>query len=123
MGSLNSVITAVHQFLLAAYHGVNNVEGLVIALFAVVLMGSWRQLLPIALGASIVKLVIDSLLPVITKSGINTSEIKLPEFMTMGFWNELATLYVGFLILTAMFFAVKKVVFMRGGAKKAKAHG
>lgn len=123
MGSLNSVITVVLQFLNASYHGVNNYQGIIIAIFAVVLMGSWRQLLPIALGASIVKLVVDALLPVVTKSGINTSEIKLPEFMTGAFWNDLATLYVGFLILLAMFFAVKKVLFMRGGAKRAKAHG
>ena len=121
LGTLDSVIAAVHQFLLNAYHGVNNLEGLVIALFAVVLMGSWRQLLPVALGASVVRLVIDAVVPVVQKSGIKASEIKLPDFMEAAFWNDVASLFVGFAIVIAMFFAVKKVVFMRGGRKKAKA--
>ena len=124
MGSFSSVISVLHQFLLNAYHGVNNLEGLIIALFAVVLMVSWRQLLPIALIASIVRLVVDAIIPVVQRSGINVSDIKLPDFMVAGFWNDLASLYVGFMIVIAMFFAVKKVVFMRsGGRSKAKAHG
>ncbi len=124
MGSLESVIEAIHQFILAAYHDVNNWVGLLIALFAVVLMSNWKQLLPLTLGATIVRVIADILMPAVQKGKVSLAEVKLPEFLVPAFWSDKATLFVGFLILIAMFFAVKKVVFMRGGhAKRAKAHG
>jgi hypothetical protein len=43
----------------------------------------------------------------------------LPPVTDPAYWGFLATLYVGLLVIIAMFFAVKKVLFMRGGAAKA----
>jgi len=117
MGSLGSYLNPILTFLQKGFDQVNAVQGLLIALFATVLMARWAQLFAIALGASLVNIVADTIVPIVTKH----ADIKLPPIMQPSFWNYAASLYVGFVIIIAMFFAVKSVVF-RPRAKKAKAH-
>ena len=123
-GSLGSIINPTLEFLQHGFDRVNAVQGLLIALFAVVVMKTWRQLFVIALFATVIYLIIAAALPVVSGKGVNLSEIRLPNPMHSEFWNDTATLYVGFVMIIAMFFAVKSVVFLRGsGGKKARAHG
>jgi hypothetical protein len=52
---------------------------------------------------------------------MNGAEIKLPDVVALSFWQNALSFFVGFIIIIAMFFAVKVVAFRRGGGKKAKA--
>ena len=123
-GSLGSIINPTLEFLAQGFDRVNAVQGLLIALFAVVVMRSWRQLFVIALFSTAIYLVVAAVIPVVGGKGVNLSDIRLPNPMNAQFWNDTATLYVGFVMIIAMFFAVKSVVFLRGGGgRKARAHG
>lgn len=104
-------------FLNNGYGQVNGPQGLLIALLAVVLMARWAQLLPITLGATVAYAAVETIKPI-----INGGNIALPPVTDPNYLKSLASLYVGLLIIIAMFFAVKKVLFMRGGGAKAKAH-
>jgi len=105
------------SFLNAGYGQVNGPQGLLIALLAVVLMTRWGQLLPITLGATVTYAIVEAIKPI-----VNGGNIALPPVTDPNYLGTLASLYIGLLIIIAMFFAVKKVLFMRGGGAKAKAH-
>lgn len=106
------------SFLNGGYDRVNGPQGLLIALLAVVIMKSWGQLLPLTLGATFAFAVVDVVIDIATRGG----ELKLPPVTDPAYLMRLATVFVGLLVIIAMFFAVKKVFFMRGGGAKAKAH-
>lgn len=105
-------------FLTEGYNQVNGPQGLLIALLAVVIMGSWGQLLALTAGATITYAVVEAIKPIVFEGGA----LKLPPVTDPAYWMTLASLYVGLAVIIAMFFAVKKVLFMRGGGAKAKAH-
>src|SRR5882757_525623 len=114
MASLGSLLNPVLEFLQDGFDKVNAVQGLLIALFAMVLMRRWAQLFAIALLASLVNIVLDTAIPIVARG----AAIKLPPIMTAPFWQYATSLFVGFVIIVAMFFAVKSVLF--APAKKAK---
>ena len=125
MGSLGSILNSTLVFLQHGFEQVNAVQGLLIALFATALMREWRQLFAVALGACVVDIVFDALLPIVTK-GVNVSEIHLPHLLQTAFWDYAVSLYVGFVMIIAMFFAVKSVASLgraRRGRFRSKAHG
>jgi hypothetical protein len=123
MGSLGTIVNPTLDFLRNGFEQINTIQGIVIALFAVVLMQRWRQLPIIVLGAWIVNYIVDQLRPMVASGGMNLSQIKLPHVMDAAFWIDAVSSYAGLLIVVAMFFAVKSVLFRRGGGAKAKAHG
>lgn len=104
-------------FLTKGYNQVNGPQGLLIALLAVVLMRAWSQLLPITAGAAAAYAVVDAVRPILLQGGA----LKLPPVTDPAYWSQFAALYVGLMVIVAMFFAAKKVLFMRGGG--APAHG
>lgn len=118
MEFIQSSVQAGLDFLNQGYTLVNGPQGLVIALLAVVVMGSWGQLLAITFGATIAYAVVEAVKPIVLEGGA----LKLPPVTQPDYWVFLAALYAGLLVIIAMFFAVKKVFFMRGGGAKAKAH-
>lgn len=118
MDAVQPYLDAGLAFLNNGYGQVNGPQGLLIALLAVVIMKSWGQLLPITLGATIAYAIVEAVRPIVLEGGA----IELPPVTDPNYLAKLASLYVGLLIIIAMFFAVKKVLFMRGGAAKAKAH-
>ena len=118
MDQIQSYFHTALDFLNNRYEHVNGPQGLVIALFAVVLMQTWGQWLAITLGATICYAIVDAVRPIIVGSGA----LKLPPVTDPAYWGVLAAVYVGLMVIIAMFFAVKKVLFMRGGGVKARAH-
>jgi hypothetical protein len=104
-------------FLTQGYNQVNGPQGLIIALLAVAIMRSWGQLLALTLGATVAYAVVEAVRPIIFEGGA----LKLPPVTDPAYWVTLAALYVGLMVIIAMFFAVKKVLFMRGGAR-ARVH-
>lgn len=105
------------DFLNNGYEHVNGPQGLVIALFAVVLMQNWGQWLAVTLGATVCYAIVDAVRPIVAGNGA----LKLPPVTDPAYWGVLGAVYVGLAVIVAMFFALKKVLFMRGGGA-AKAH-
>ena len=119
MDQVQSYLDAGVAFLNNGYDQVNGPQGLIIALLAVVVMQGWGQVFGITLGATLAYAVVEAVRPIVMGDGA----LKLPPVTDPAYWGFVATLYVGLLIIIAMFFAVKKVLFMRsGGGAKAKAH-
>jgi hypothetical protein len=103
-----------HQFLDYVREGfshVNAIQGLIIALFAAFVMPRWGRLWFIALGAVVVHILADMMLPVI----VNHAEFHLPPLTEQPFWHYVLALYLGYLVAIAFFFFVKKNV-LRGGS-------
>jgi uncharacterized membrane protein YkvI len=123
MDTLGSILNPILDFLKAGFDKVNAWQGLLIALFAVVLMRKWADLFLIAAGAVVVYLLVAFATPIVSHpQAIRLEDTKLPNVMTSSFWIDAASFFVGFVIIISMFFAVKAVAFSgRGGAKK-KAH-
>jgi hypothetical protein len=99
------------------FANINNPKGLLIALAATVFMQSWRQWLPFALLATVVHIGIEVLTPVLQGGG----PFRLPPLMEAPFWTQTGVLFVGYLIVIAVFFFAKRLLF-RGGGAAAKAH-
>jgi hypothetical protein len=120
MDTLGSIMNPILEYLQTGFDKVNAVQGLVIALAATVLMRKWGQLFFIAFAATIVNVALNTAIPIVAKG----KEIKLPEVMTQAFWQETLSAFVGFVIVVAMFFAVKQVIFpaSRKPAKPSRAH-
>lgn len=117
METIQSLFNQLLAFMQGGFYAVNGPQGLIIALLAVVIMQNWSQWLPLTLGATICYAVVEAVKPIIFGSG----ELKLPPVVEPDYWMSLGGLFVGLAIIIAMFFAVKKVLFMRGGGH-AKAH-
>jgi hypothetical protein len=96
----------------------NNPKGLLIALAATLFISSWRQWIPVALVATIIHIAVDRLAPVLAGGG---GEVTLPPIMETEFWTSTGVLFVGYMIVIAVLFLIKSMVF-RGGGGHAKAH-
>lgn len=89
------------------YNNVNAAQGLVVAIFATVLMKEWKQIWPTALTAVLAHLVLDVLVPVMAGIG----SFRLPPVFDQSFWIYVITLYPGYVVVLALLFLVKKYVF------------
>ena len=108
------------QYLRDGFANINNPRGLLIALVAVIFMGSWRQWAPLALLAVIIHIVLEQLAPVLSGGG---GQVTLPpDLMQETFWTRAGILFLGYLIVTGVFFFIKTLLFRGGGAATAKAH-
>jgi len=106
----------VHQaveYLRQGFGTVNDPKGLIIALAAVIFMGSWRQWIPVALVATVIYIAIERLAPVLAGSG---GEVTLPPLMEESFWTRVLVLFLGYLIILAVFYLIKSMLFRRGQA-------
>jgi hypothetical protein len=121
MDTLGSILNPILDFLKSGFDKVNAWQGLLIALFAVVLMRKWADLFLLALGAAVVYVIVAAATPMVTRQAVRLEDAKLPNVMGSSFWIDGATFFVGFVIVIAMFYAVKSVAFGKGGAK-GKAH-
>lgn len=118
METIQSYAAQGMEFMQGGFYAVNGPQGLVIALLAVVIMQNWGQWLTLTLGATICYAVVEAVRPIVLGKG----DLKLPPVVEPSYWMQVAALYVGLAIIIAMFFAVKKVFFIRSGGAKVKAH-
>lgn len=105
------------QVLRDGFAQINDPKGLLIALAATVFLQSWRQWLPVSLIAVAVHIAIEVLAPVLQGGG----EFRLPPLTETFFWQRVGILFVGYLIVIAVFFFIKRLL-LRGGGAAAKAH-
>lgn len=97
------------QFLGYAREGfaeVNAVLGLLIAAVSTLTLSKWARLPVIAGGAVIAHIVLESLAPVIAEVG----SFYLPPLLEAHFWREVGALFVGYLVVIGILFAIKRIV-------------
>ena len=90
---------------------VNAVLGIIIALVAAFIMPAWRRIWAITLGATLVHLIAEVMLPVIA----NHERFQLPRnLLETSYWQDAFALYLGYLVVIAVFFFIKSVILPRG---------
>lgn len=97
------------QFLSLAREGfaeVNAVLGLLLAVVSALILSKWSRLLFVAAGAVIAHVVLERLAPVIAEVG----GFHLPPLLEAHFWREVGVLFVGYLVVIGILFAIKRVV-------------
>ena len=85
---------------------VNVVQGLLIAIVAAFMMYSWGSVFVVAIGATVVHVLVDALLPVLNNSG----EFRLPPVVDGEYWKYLLALYLGYVVAISIFYVVKRVL-------------
>ena len=96
------------------FHEINALQGLLIAIIAAIFLHRWAGVFAVAVGATIVHLVLDVMLPVLA----NNAAFRLPEIIDGNYWRYALTLYVGYLIVISVFYIIKRVV-LRGSHQVA----
>ena len=105
MIELTHFLNVVLNFFREGFAQVNAVEGLVIALVATLLASAWNRVWSVALGATVVHLIANTLIPVMT----NHATFRLPEIMQMPYWRTALSLFVGYLVVISVFMFIKRL--------------
>lgn len=100
----------VNAYAQTGFTQINAVQGLLIAIGAAYLLHSWSGVFVMAVGAVVVHVIFDVMLPVLA----NGAAFHLPPLVDGDYWRYLLTLYVGYLIVITVFYIVKRVVINRG---------
>jgi hypothetical protein len=109
---LNEIIDFLRTGFRDGFAHVNAVLGLIIALIAAYMLSSWKRLWAVALGATLVHLVAEVMLPVLD----NREPFHLPpNLVDISYWRDAIALYLGYLIVIAVFFIIKTRVLPKGG--------
>lgn len=90
-------------------------KGLLIALATAIFMQNWRQWIPFSVIAVVIHIVIETLAPILAGGG---GDVALPPLVETSFWVRSGVLLLGYLIIVAVFFFLKSLVFRPA----AKAH-
>jgi hypothetical protein len=109
MEAVQPYIDSFVEFMRSGFNETNQVQGLLIALAATVFMQNWKQWFGIALVAVVIHVAVDVIVPILSGGG----EFRLPPLVEPSFWMQCASRYVGYLIVIAIFFAVKRVLLRR----------
>jgi hypothetical protein len=109
---LNEIIGFLREGFRDGFAHVNAILGLIIALVATYTLSSWKRLWAVALGATLVHLVAEVMLPVLDNRG---SFHLPPDLLEMSYWRDAIALYLGYLIVIAVFFVIKTRVLPSGG--------
>lgn len=91
-------------FVREGFNTVNATEGLVIALIAAILAPAWKEIWAVALGATLVHLIADVLIPVVA----NHATLRLPPLLEFGYLRMAVSLYIGYLIVIAVLMVIKR---------------
>ncbi|KAA5804894.1 hypothetical protein F1654_02535 [Alkalicaulis satelles] len=97
------------DFFRAGFNQVNAVQGLIIALVAAVLLPKLARLPVFVVAATLVHVVVDALLPVLT----GRSALVLPQVLELPFWRYVATLLAGYLVVILILALLKRVLLRR----------
>lgn len=96
----------VNAYLQTGFAHVNVLQGLLIAIVAAFLMFRWSSVFVVAVGATVMHVVFDVMLPVLA----NGAAFTLPPLVDGDYWRYLLTLYVGYLVVISIFYVVKRVL-------------
>ncbi|MGJ3233174.1 MAG: hypothetical protein ACFE0P_15395 [Oceanicaulis sp.] len=99
----------VWAFFQAGFDQINEVQGVIIALVAALILPAWRQLPAFVLGAAVVHVLVDIMLPVVA----NGAPLLFPDIVELRFWTYVAALLAGYLIAIAALMLVRKLLLKR----------
>ncbi|MCC5995524.1 MAG: hypothetical protein JJU18_04035 [Oceanicaulis sp.] len=97
------------NFFRTGFNEVNAVQGLIIALVAAVLLPNLARIPMFVVAATLVHLVVDTLLPVLT----GRSPLVLPQVLELPFWRYVAVLLAGYLVVILILALLKRVLLRR----------
>ena len=95
-----------NAYLQTGFAHVNVVQGLLIAIIAAFMMYSWGSVFVVAIGAVVIHVLVDALLPVLNNSGA----FQLPPVVDGEYWKYLLALYLGYVVAISVFYVVKRVL-------------
>jgi len=113
-GQIGALLGGVFNLTQAGFDGVNQVMGLLIAVIAALIMPAWNRLWATALGAALVDRAIVAIRPV-----LDGGDFALPPLLTLGFWIVVLALFLGYAVVIAVFFFIKRLL---SGRKHSPAH-
>ena len=102
------IVNQILDFMRAGFDQVNAVQGLIIAVVSALILPGWNRLPMMVVGATIVHVLVDAARPV-----ISGGSVRLPEFLELAFWREVAFLLVGYLIVIAVMYVIRRVLLRR----------
>lgn len=108
-GESMEFLESVLDFFRQGFSTVNGVQGLIIALVAALLLPSLARLPVFVVGATVVHIVVDALLPVLTSN----AALRLPDVLGLPFWRYVAVLLAGYLVVIAILAIIKRLVLRR----------
>lgn len=108
---VGTFFTGIFGLAQGGFDGVNQILGLLIALIAAILMASWKRLWAMAVGATLIHLIIG-----VVRPALDGGEIRLPDVLTLPFWMTALALFLGYCVVIAIFFLIKSL-FVKGGGK------
>jgi len=97
------------DFFRAGFDQINEVQGVIIALVAALIMPDWRRLAAFTLGAAVVHVLVDLLMPVIARG----APLLFPDILELAFWRYVAALLAGYLVAIAALMLVRKLLLKR----------
>jgi uncharacterized membrane protein len=98
------------------FQHVNGVLGLMIALYFAYQLGEWKKIWAVALGATITHLIAVIMIPFLANEGT----LQLPhDLLELSYWKTAAALYLGYVVVIAVLFALKTQFLAKGGAAHA----
>jgi hypothetical protein len=107
MDSVHALFDQFVALLREGFGEVNGVRGILIGLAATIFMSSWKQWLPLSLVCVVFHLAVDWIAPILKGGG----DLRLPNFFEPGFFNLAGVLFVGYAVIIALFYFVKRLLF------------
>jgi hypothetical protein len=115
---LDGIFTSTLNYLQTGFTLTNQIQGLIIALIAVFVMKKWSQIWLLGLVSAVIFVLVDHMVPII-RGG---APLRLPNVVSPDFWQKIAGVYVGFLVILTVFYFIKSTVLKgAGGGAPAKA--
>ncbi|MGN6514408.1 MAG: hypothetical protein ACTHLR_01045 [Rhizomicrobium sp.] len=99
------LVNTTWDFFREGFNQVNALEGLIIALIAALFVPAWRRVWAVALGATLVTIIVNVMLPVLA----DHAAFRLPPLTEPRFWHFVAALFVGYLVVIGVFFFLKRL--------------
>lgn len=110
---LNEIIDFLRAGFRDGFAHVNAMLGIIIALVAAYVLPSWRRLVPVALGATVIHLIAEVMLPILDNR--EPCCHLPPGMLELPYWRDAIALFLGYLVVIAIFFFIKKRVLPSGG--------
>ena len=102
---------AVNDYMQTGFYKVNAIQGLLIAIVAAYFLTKWNRLFVVALGATLMHIVFDVMIPVLGRN----AAFRLPPLVDIEYWRYVLALYIGFVIVIPVFYLVKLLILRGGG--------
>jgi membrane-bound metal-dependent hydrolase YbcI (DUF457 family) len=106
MDTLQTFWNDANVYLQSGFAHINAIQGLLIAIVAAFLMYRWASVFFVAIGATVVHILADVMIPVLA----NSAPFRLPPLVDGEYWRYVLALYVGYVVVITVFYTAKRVL-------------